>query len=68
MAINTALIPTKSTITRYLCCRHRRRRRDALQDEVSDGNIEDKILGAARRTHDGFFIAPRVVGGEDAAP
>ena len=31
------------------------------QDVVSDGDIKEKVLGAAQRSEDGFFTAPRVV-------
>lgn len=31
------------------------------QDVISDGDMQDKVLGAAQRTEDGFFTAPRVV-------
>ena len=37
------------------------------QDVVSDGAIQAKILGSAKRTEAGFFTAPRVVGGEEEA-
>lgn len=30
-------------------------------DEVTDGNIRDKVLANAPRTEDGFFVVPKVV-------
>ena len=37
------------------------KRKNARQDVVSDGDIQEKVLGAAQRSEDGFFTAPRVV-------
>lgn len=37
------------------------KRKYTCQDVVSDGGIQEKVLGAAQRTENGFFTAPRVV-------
>lgn len=37
------------------------KRENARQDVVSDGDIQEKVLGAAQRSEDGFFTAPRVI-------
>lgn len=31
------------------------------KDEITDGNIQDKVLANAPRSEDGFFVVPKVV-------
>lgn len=36
------------------------------EDEINDGNCADKVLANAPETTQGYFVVPKVVGGEES--